>query len=134
MKRNSSVLKFLKEKAQHLKKELGALYYAWKDPGVGVIPRVVILVVLGYALSPVDLIPDFIPVLGYLDDLIIIPALITLSIRLIPESVMEESRRKAAEKPPVLSKNRRAGMLIILLWIVLITTLLVRTAHFRYNK
>jgi uncharacterized membrane protein YkvA (DUF1232 family) len=105
---------------------LAALYYAWQNPGVGLLPRIVILTALGYALSPVDLIPDFIPILGYADDLIIIPALIALSVRLIPEPVMEESRRKAAETPPVLLKNWRAGVLIILLWSGIIAVILIK--------
>jgi uncharacterized membrane protein YkvA (DUF1232 family) len=126
LKRNSKVRESLKEKARRLKKELAALYYAWQNPGVGLLPRIVILTALGYALSPVDLIPDFIPILGYADDLIIIPALIALSVRLIPEPVMEESRRKAAETPPVLSKNWRAGVLIILLWSGIIAVILIK--------
>ena len=126
MKRKSNGFTLMKEKARRLKNELAALYYAWQSPGVGLLPRIVILAALGYALSPVDLIPDFIPVLGYADDLIIIPALIALSVRLIPETVMEESRRMAVEAPPVLSKNWKAGVLIILLWSVIITVILAK--------
>ena len=130
MKTVSKVRESLKDKARRLKNELAALYYAWQNPGVGPLPRIVILTALGYALSPVDLIPDFIPVLGYADDLIIIPALIALSVRLIPEPVMEESRRKAVEMPPVLSKNWGFGVFIILLWSVLITVILIKILGF----
>ena len=73
----------LKSKAMRLKREIAALYYAYQNPKLPLLPRLVILFTLGYCLSPIDLIPDFIPVLGYLDDLIILPALITLSLKLM---------------------------------------------------
>ena len=67
----------LKERAKKLKLELTAVYYAYRDPGINLLPKLIIIITLGYALSPIDLIPDFIPILGYLDDLILLPALIT---------------------------------------------------------
>ncbi len=99
------LLATLKTKSKQLKKEIAAMYYAYQHPKVGRLPRLFILFTLGYALSPVDLIPDFIPILGYVDDLIIIPALISLSIHLIPQDILKEARKKAEQEPLRLKKN-----------------------------
>ncbi len=115
-----SLISSLKQKAADLKIELSALYYACRHPRTGISPRLVILFTLGYALSPVDLIPDFIPVIGHLDDLIIIPMLIALSIRLIPPDVMTECRRKAEENPVTLKKNWEFAAPMITIWICVI--------------
>ncbi len=85
----------LKRRAKALKIELFALFLASKDPRVPWHAKAVILFTLAYALSPIDLIPDFIPILGYLDDLIIVPIGITISIRLIPSHVLAECRSQA---------------------------------------
>lgn len=82
----------LREKAKQLKIDVYALYLAYKDPRVPWHAKIFIALIVGYALSPIDLIPDFIPVLGYLDDLIIIPAGISLSLKMIPKEVLEECR------------------------------------------
>jgi len=110
----------VKVKVEKIKQELVAIYYAFRHPGVGVLPKIIIALALGYALSPIDLIPDFIPVIGYLDDLIILPALITLALKLIPPAVMEACRDKALHKPLTLRKNWIAGVVFIVIWIVLI--------------
>lgn len=89
----------LKEKSKHLKTETYALYLAYRDPRVPWYAKVLIVMIIGYALSPIDLIPDFIPVLGYVDDLIIIPAGISLAIKMIPKEVLEEYREKAKFEP-----------------------------------
>ena len=114
------MLEGFKEKAQKLKKRVLAVYYAGKHPDLPGITRVLILFTIAYALSPVDLIPDFIPVLGYLDDLIILPALIALCIRRIPAEIMAESIKQAEEQPLSLKKNWKAGLVIIVLWIAVI--------------
>jgi len=76
---------------------------------------------MGYLLSPIDLIPDFIPVLGLLDDLIIVPLLITLSIKLIPKNILEEARQKAKSDPRILKKtNWIVAFVIILLWLMIL--------------
>jgi len=98
------LLEKLKIKVKNLKKEITALYYAYQHPKTSVLPKIIILFTLGYALSPIDLIPDFIPILGYLDDLLILPVLITLSIKLIPQEIMEESKEKAENQPLQLKK------------------------------
>jgi uncharacterized membrane protein YkvA (DUF1232 family) len=81
--------------AHALKREVMTLWFALKHPGTPLYARALCAVVTAYALSPVDLIPDFIPVLGYLDDLIIIPAGVWLLLKLIPAAVLVESRAQA---------------------------------------
>ncbi|MBI5580294.1 MAG: DUF1232 domain-containing protein [Deltaproteobacteria bacterium] len=103
-----------------LKQEVYALYLASKDRRIPWYARVVAAAVVAYAFSPIDLIPDPIPVLGYLDDLILIPLGIALVIRLIPAEVLQDCREKAAltmkaGKP----KNWVAGGIIILIWVSL---------------
>jgi len=85
----------LRRRARRLKRQIWAVYLAWKDPETPALARVVIALTIAYAASPVDLIPDFIPVLGQLDDLVIVPALIVLAMRLIPKSVAARCRREA---------------------------------------
>ncbi len=92
-------LEALKRRAGALKREITAIYYAFRNPETPRGPKIVIWITLFSALSPIDLIPDFIPVLGYLDDLILIPALLAWSIRLIPDEIMEKSRKRAEEEP-----------------------------------
>jgi uncharacterized membrane protein YkvA (DUF1232 family) len=107
-----------KAKARKLKQEVYALYLASRDRRVPWYARLVAIVVVSYAFSPIDLIPDPIPVLGYLDDLILIPLGIALVIKLIPAEVLQDCREKAAltmntGKP----KNWVAGGIIILIWV-----------------
>jgi len=85
-----------KARAQALKTELHALLIASRDPRTPWLARAWLVLVIGYALSPIDLIPDFIPVLGYLDDLILLPLGVAVAIKLIPAEVMEAARKKAA--------------------------------------
>lgn len=116
----------LKARAKKLKFQLTALYYAGQRKDIGILPYVVIGIALAYALSPIDLIPDFIPILGYLDDLIILPGLIALAIRLIPHQVMEDCRRKADEEPLTLKKNIWAALFIVFIWIFIAGLILLR--------
>jgi uncharacterized membrane protein YkvA (DUF1232 family) len=85
----------LKRRAARMKRQVWALFLAWKDPRTPVLARVVIIVAVAYAVSPIDLIPDFIPFFGQLDDLLILPLLIALAIRLIPSDVAARCRREA---------------------------------------
>jgi uncharacterized membrane protein YkvA (DUF1232 family) len=115
-----TVLKRWKQRARQLEMETYALYIAVKDPRLPWYSRVLALCVVAYAISPIDLIPDFIPVLGYLDDLILIPLGIALVLRTIPPEVMTESRQKAQA---VLSdgkpSNWVAAGIIIMVWLTL---------------
>jgi uncharacterized membrane protein YkvA (DUF1232 family) len=83
--------------AKALKLDVLALWFALKHPKMPFWAKVVCFVAVAYALSPIDLIPDFIPVLGYLDDLILVPALVWLALKLIPAEVMNQSREQAVE-------------------------------------
>ncbi len=108
-----------KQKAKSLKRGLYALYLAYKDPRVPWYAKTIAIIFVGYAFSPIDLIPDPIPVLGYLDDLILIPLGITLVIKLVPQEILIECREKAVSrlngrKP----KNWVAASIIILIWVI----------------
>ena len=116
-----------KKYAKKLKREIAALYLAYKRNDVPWYAKIVIALVVGYALSPIDLIPDFIPVLGYLDDLIIVPLGITLAIKLIPKEILDECRLQADEilnkgKP----KNWLVGTVIIILWLVIVLWIVLK--------
>lgn len=109
-----------KQWVRQLKAELYAIYLACKDPRVPWYARAFAACVVGYAFSPIDLIPDFIPVLGYLDDLILVPLGITLTLKMIPPAVMAECRARAneavrQEKPT----NWVAAGVIIAVWLLL---------------
>ncbi|MHB8125791.1 MAG: YkvA family protein [Desulfitobacteriaceae bacterium] len=84
-----------KQRSRKLKKNVFALYFAYKDPRVPWYTKFLAALVVTYAFSPIDLIPDFLPVIGYLDDLVLIPLGITVVLKMIPEPVMAEARMKA---------------------------------------
>ncbi|MBL7199956.1 MAG: DUF1232 domain-containing protein [Anaerolineae bacterium] len=108
-----------RERARQLKAETYALYLAYRDPRVPWYARLWAALVVGYAFSPIDLIPDVIPVLGYLDDLILVPLGILLARRMIPPEVMAECRERAreviAQGRPV---NRVAAAVIVVIWLL----------------
>jgi uncharacterized membrane protein YkvA (DUF1232 family) len=122
------MLSRLKSRARLLKTETYALYLAARDPRTPWAARGLVFLVVAYALSPVDLIPDFVPVLGYVDDLVIIPAGIALALRMIPPEVMEESRERARRAVA----NTRAGLIgaavIVIVWIlaIIVCAILIR--------
>ncbi|MEY8712748.1 YkvA family protein [Mangrovibacter phragmitis] len=113
--------------AKSIKRDVHAVWLAARDPRTPWFVKVLALVVAAYAVSPVDLIPDFIPVLGYVDDIIIVPLGIMLVVRLIPPEVMNEHRETAAKATgqPV---SRMAAGVFIAIWIVC-AILLVRLLH-----
>lgn len=82
----------LKERAKKLKIDIPAIFIAFKKKETPLLAKLLAAITIGYALSPIDLIPDFIPVIGYLDDLIILPACVSLTIKLIPKEVMNQCR------------------------------------------
>lgn len=107
----------LKEWARALKRDVLALWLAALDPRVPWYAKLLAGLVAAYALSPIDLIPDFIPVLGYLDDLLIVPAGIWLSIRLIPPAVFAQLRAAAQDRPwPV---SRLGLALVLIAWLII---------------
>ena len=107
----------LKEWARTLMRDVHAIYLAARDPRVPWYAKALAVAVAGYALSPIDLIPDFIPVLGYLDDLVIVPLGVWLVVSLIPADVMAEYRQIAAERGrrPV---SKAGAAAIIVIWIL----------------
>lgn len=111
-----------KKRAHDLKTETFALYLAVRDPRTPWYAKILAAGIVAYALSPIDIIPDFIPVLGYLDDLVIIPLGISLAIKMIPRHVLNECRTSAKKtmqgREPV---SRIAGAVIIVIWLLLIT-------------
>ena len=116
----------LKEKANRLKQEILAVYLAYKDPRVPMPARIFAACVVAYALSPIDLIPDPIPILGYLDDLILVPIGIALAIKMIPSDVLQECREKARKMNHTATpKNWTAAALIIAVWIFIFVLTLI---------
>lgn len=115
----------LRQRAKKLKKDIPAVFLAFKHKSTPWYAKAVLGVTLVYALSPIDLIPDFIPVLGYLDDVILLPALIALAIKMIPKSVMDECRIESEDlwkggKP----KKWYYAIPIIVLWIVMVAAII----------
>ena len=114
------MLNRLKQWARRLKTELYALYLAYRDPRVPWYARLMAACVVGYAFSPIDLIPDPIPILGYLDDLIIVPIGVWLTLKMIPVEIITECRKKArAEVQKGKPTNWVAAGVIISIWILL---------------
>ncbi|WP_076999679.1 YkvA family protein [Variovorax sp. KK3] len=115
-----AVLDTLRHWAKRIKRDGVTLWFAAKHPATPWYAKVLGLFVVGYALSPIDLIPDFIPVLGYLDDLILLPALIWLAVRMVPAPVLDQCRAQADEwmrstgTKPV---SRIGAVVIVALWI-----------------
>lgn len=111
----------LKARAKKLKTDIPALFLALKDKDTPILAKVFAGITVAYALSPVDLVPDFIPVLGYLDDVILLPMLVALTIKFIPRDVLERNRKKADGlwdngKP----KKWYYAIPIVLIWVLLI--------------
>jgi uncharacterized membrane protein YkvA (DUF1232 family) len=115
-------LKFLaqlKQKVKTLKSQVMVLVLAYRDKRTPFLAKLLIGITIGYLFSPVDLIPDFIPVLGLLDDLIIVPALILLSIKLIPVNVLDKARQIARANPRQLKKtNWFFAIIIVVIWLL----------------
>lgn len=109
-----------KQRTSSLKVELHAIYLAYKHPGVPWHARFFAALVIAYALSPIDLIPDPIPVLGYLDDLLLVPLGIALALKMIPKEVMTECRRTAQDEDGQWRPVSWAGAaMIVALWVLL---------------
>jgi len=111
--------------ARGLKRDTVALYLAARDPRVPWYAKAVAACVAAYALSPIDLIPDFVPVIGYLDDIILVPLGIGLAIRLIPPGILEEHRQRALARIAERPVSRIGAVVIIMIWVVLASCLVV---------
>lgn len=112
-------------RVSQLKVETYALYLAYRDPEVPWYAKAFVACVVGYALSPIDLIPDFIPLLGYLDDLIVVPLGIMIALKMIPAPVMERCRAKAREE---LKRDKRmiwlGAAIIVVIWLLLLAAVI----------
>src|SRR3989442_3322530 len=107
-----------KEDANRLKTEVVALYLASKDPRTPWYAKLLLALVIGYALSPIDLIPDFIPVLGYVDDFIIVPAGLSAVRKMVPPEVLRECRERASGGRAVTTREKWIGAAIVVLALV----------------
>jgi len=115
----TSVLQRLKETAHRLKVETYALYLAYRDPRTPSYAKAWTLFVVVHTFSPIDLIPDFIPVLGYLDDIIIMPFGIWLALKMIPAEVMDEAREKARQtQGPDRRLGQAGAVVVVIIWLL----------------
>lgn len=115
----------LKAYAKKIKQEIFVLVEAYKHPELPLYIKLLSLVIVAYAFSPIDLIPDFIPILGYLDDLILIPFAISIVLKLIPNNILNDCRNLAEKAEKVKRNNWFAGIVIISLWISFIYLLFI---------
>jgi uncharacterized membrane protein YkvA (DUF1232 family) len=117
-------------RARQLKLQTYTLYLAYRDPRTPWYARLFAALVVGYAFSPIDLIPDFVPVLGYLDDLILVPLGVALALKMIPAEVLEAARQDARELmgtgKPV---SRVAAVVVVAIWLLLLAAVVVVVAR-----
>ncbi len=120
----------LKRRAMTLRRETLALYIAARDPRVPWYAKAFMGLVLAYAFSPIDLIPDFVPVLGYLDDLVIVPLGIVLALRMVPAQVMADARRQADQMAkwgePVIWAG---GVIVVAIWLIILVMVFWLIVH-----
>lgn len=115
----------LKARTKKLKTDIPALFLALKDKETPILAKVFAGITVAYALSPIDLVPDFVPVLGYLDDVILLPMLVALTIKFIPSDVLERNRKQAEDvwkdgKP----KKWYYAIPIVVIWLLLIAMII----------
>jgi len=118
------VASFLKKRVGQLKRNTYALYLAYKDPRVPLYAKIFIVAVVGYVVSPLDLIPEFIPVIGYFDDLIILSAGIYFTVKMIPDDVWDDCKKRAVSEP-VDRKFKWLGTFLIVFIYIFIISLIV---------
>lgn len=127
------MLASLKARAGSLRTQTFALYLATRDPRTPWAARLIVLLTVAYALSPIDLIPDFIPIVGYLDDLIIVPAGLALALKLIPAQVMVDARHKADRMQPGWLGVAGASIILVL-WAIMIIVVFALLRHAFWPK
>ena len=115
----------LKERGKKLKTDIPAIFLALKDKETPIIAKIFAGITVAYALSPIDLIPDFIPILGYLDDVILLPAFVALTIKFIPNDILEK-KRKLSERMWENGKPKKwyYAIPIVLIWILIVIWIL----------
>ena len=119
--RRLAMLDRLRDWARRIKRNVLALWFALRDPRTPLPAKIVAAIVVGYALSPIDLIPDFIPVLGYLDDVILVPLGVLLAIRLIPADVWaqcQDAAQRWIDEKQGKPRSRIGAAVIVVIWIV----------------
>lgn len=128
------MLQKFKNQVKELKKQSLVLYYAYSDHRMPFWKKMFLGLVVGYLFSPIDLIPDFIPVIGFLDDLLLIPLGISVSLKLIPQDILADSIKKADEQiNPSFPVGKKTAFLIVILWITgIFLTLLFVVRFFIY--
>lgn len=116
----------IKNKTRNLNQKIYILYLAYQHPATPWYAKAFAAVVIGYAFSPIDLIPDFIPILGYLDDLLLVPLGIGLAIKMIPqEALISAQAQAAAETEKQIPHQRIVGVIIIMIWVSLIALMII---------
>ena len=119
------IFRRLQEQAGRWKAELYVLYLVVRHQYTPILVKLTAALVVGYAFSPIDLIPDFIPLLGYVDDIILVPLGIMLALRLVPPAILADCRRQAIENP--LSRKLKiwaAGVVVVLIWLGILSWLI----------
>ncbi len=119
-----------KNSVKKIKSDIPALFFALKEKETPVVAKIMAGITVAYALSPIDLIPDFIPILGYLDDFILLPLLIALTVKLIPKAILETSKLKAEEMSNKrLSKKWYYSIPVVLSWCILLVIVISVFRH-----
>ena len=119
-----------KNSVKKIKSDIPALFFALKEKETPVVAKIMAGITVAYALSPIDLISDFIPILGYLDDFILLPLLIALTVKLIPKAILETSRLKAEEMSNKrLSKKWYYSIPVVLSWCILLVIVISVFRH-----
>ncbi|MBE0703472.1 MAG: DUF1232 domain-containing protein [Afipia sp.] len=113
------MIKTLRNWAKSVKRDVITLYLAGRDSRVALPAKLAALIVAAYALSPIDLIPDFLPIIGYLDDLFIVPLGIALALRMIPPELLSELRREAAKRLAARPRSSAGAAMVLALWIAM---------------
>lgn len=114
------MIRRLKKWAKTMRQNIYALYLASRDPEVPLIAKIIVIIVTAYAFSPIDLIPDFIPVVGYLDDLVLLPLGIAIAVKMIPADVWEDCKKRASSGVKVEINRRLVAVFIVFLWILIV--------------
>ena len=129
-----SLFERLKHKSRELQQQTYALYLAYQNPATPWVAKALAGLVIAYAFSPIDLIPDFIPVLGYLDDLLLVPVGIWLAVRMIPENVMDQAREQATlEYLDIKPRSWVVTVIILLIWLGFVVMAFFLIYHFIMN-
>ncbi len=111
----------VKAQVQDMKWSVLSLYLARKDPRIPLKSKIMIVIAVGYALSPIDLIPDFIPIIGLLDDVLIVPALVGYAVKSIPSEILNEYKEKAkVEFEKGTPKSYKTAIVIVLIWAIIL--------------